>query len=102
MNMNCTAQPAAATKFSRRATVLVVNELGSELGRPGTAGFEDGIEGDEELSHAGDEDDFEGFTMLSEPIGEGFDDGVISLGGEGRHVENTADGFAAAADSPFA
>jgi len=40
--------------------------------------------------------------MLSESIGESLDDGIAASGGEGRHVEDTADGFSSAADGAFA
>ena len=40
--------------------------------------------------------------MLSESIGEGLDDGVAASGSQGRHVEDTADGFSSAADGAFA
>lgn len=65
---------------------------------PGTSGFDDGVEDDEELSHAGGEDDFEGFAMLSESIGESFDDGVEAFGSQGSHVEDGAHGLTSAAN----
>jgi hypothetical protein len=40
--------------------------------------------------------------MLSESLGEGFDDGVATHGSQGGHVENGADGFASSADAAFA
>ena len=40
--------------------------------------------------------------MLSESIGEGFDDGIATSGRERGHVEDAADGFSSAADDAFA
>ena len=72
------------------------------MGVPGLACFEEGIDDDQELSHAGGEDDFEGFAMLSQSICEGLDDRVAASGCQSGHVEDGADGFAAAADGAFA
>ena len=39
--------------------------------------------------------------MLSEPLSEGFDDGVATFGGQGSHVEDAADGLTSAGDGAF-
>jgi hypothetical protein len=76
--------------------------LSDGSGNPGRLVAEHGVEDDEEFSHAGGEDDFEGFAMLSEAISEGFDDGVAAAGGQSSHVEYGADGFTPATDGAFA
>lgn len=65
-------------------------------------GFEERIEDNQELAHAGDLDNHVGFAGGLEAIGEGAEDGVVSPGSEGGHVECGADVFASAGDAAFA
>ena len=61
-----------------------------------------GVENDEEFSHAGREDDLEGFAGFQESCGELFDDGVVSLRGECRHIEGISHAGASAGDGACA
>lgn len=61
-----------------------------------------GVESDEELSHAGGEDDLGWFACLSEAFGEGMDDGVELGGGKSSHVEHAADGCSSSLNRAFA
>jgi len=49
---------------------------------------------DEELAHDGDEGEFFGFGTEKEGLVEGLEDGVVSRGDEGGHVEGVS-GFGA-------
>ena len=57
-----------------------------------------GVENNQQFSHAGGDDDFEGFALFFQALGELADDGIAAAGGEGGHVEHGADLFAAAGD----
>ena len=59
---------------------------------------EQGVKNNEQFPHAGGYDDFEGFSLILEALGEGFDGGVEALGGQGGHIEQAADVGAAAGD----
>ena len=61
-----------------------------------------GVEDDEELSHAGGEDDLEGFAGFQESCGELLDDGVVSLRGQCGHVEGVSHTGASAGDGACA
>lgn len=64
--------------------------------------FDHGVEDHEELAEAGGGDDFGCFSLLFESLGKAFDDGVVMLGGERRHVEHIAKGLSSTADGAFA
>src|SRR5262245_8163481 len=85
-----------------RSDCVFSQGLGSGLSHPRTAGFDDGVDDDQELSHTSSDDDLEGFSVLSQSIGESSDDGIAPPGGNGSHVEHGANGFASAADGTFA
>lgn len=80
--------------------VCVLDWSGVLSGSGGPVGllFDHGVENDEELSHAGGEDDLEGLASFLESCGEVFDDGVVSLRGECGHVECVSHASASAGD----
>ena len=59
---------------------------------PRFAGAEYGVQGNDELSHNGGDNDFAGFAVPSEFVGEEPHDGIMLDGDERRHVERLADG----------
>ena len=59
---------------------------------------EDGVEDGEQFAHGGDEGEFLGSAGGDEALVDGLDLVVVSAGGEGRHVQDVADGDAAAGD----
>lgn len=61
-----------------------------------------GVESNEELAHAGGEDDLGGLSGLAEAFGEGVDGGVVPACGQCGHVEDAAYGSASAFDGAFA
>src|SRR6185312_13764343 len=63
---------------------------------------DDGVEGHRDFSHAGDERDLAGFSVVAEPPVEGFDGGVVADGAQGGDVEDVADADAAASDGTVA
>src|SRR5712672_3967247 len=67
-------------------------------GLPWFAVSEDGIEDDDELSHAGGERLLAGFSGGSELDVVGRDDGIGAAGDQGRHKQSSAHGRAAAGD----
>ena len=54
--------------------------------------LEESIEGGEELSGGGDEGDFERFAGGAETLVKGFEDGIVTNGIEGGHVEGRGGG----------
>ena len=68
---------------------------------PGFVFFQEGVEDDEQLAHAGGDQDLEGFSSLFESLGEGFDNGVPLFGAEGGHVEGASDGGTSSPDGAF-
>ena len=69
-----------------------------ELTIPSSIVSEHGVEGDEQFSHTGGEDDLESFSGSFQSLGESLEDGVGSTSGEGCHVESRADGSSSAGD----
>src|SRR6202453_824347 len=61
-----------------------------------------GVEESQQFSHAGDDRDFIGFSGLLKPLGKTSDDGIESHGGDGGHVQDTAQSGASATDGAFA
>ena len=59
---------------------------------------QEGVEVGEEFAHAGDECDFLGFAFCQEVAVVIADDGVVSSGDEGGHVEGSADGGSSTSD----
>lgn len=53
--------------------------------------FDHGVEDDEELAHTGGDDDLERLSSGFKALREDTDHGVVSLCGEGCHIEGTAD-----------
>src|SRR5262245_53203714 len=73
-----------------------------ETGIPVRIVFEHGVEDDQELAHAGGDDDLEWLSGGVETVSEGPDDGVATSGSECGHVEGTADGRSSTPDGAFA
>src|SRR3954471_13616730 len=69
---------------------------------PWGTGPEDGVEDAEEAAHAGDDGDLFGAAAGDELLVVGLEHRVPADGGEGRHVEDIADGGPAACDGPVA
>ena len=61
-----------------------------------------GVEDCEELSGAGGEDEFDGFSGVLQAFAESLDGGIAARGDEGGNVEGAAHIGAAAPDAPFA
>lgn len=59
---------------------------------PRGVGFNNRVEDQQEFSHGGDDDDFEGFSAGGESVGEGFDDRVVAHGVKSGHVEEADKG----------
>jgi hypothetical protein len=68
---------------------------------PGGVCFDDGVEDDEELSDAGGEYDFGSFSCVFESLSEYLEEGVMSGGGKGSHVENIPKGFSSSTNGAF-
>src|SRR3989304_1668687 len=60
--------------------------------------FDDGIEDDQELSHAGSEYDSEGLTRCLQALGELTNDRIEATSRKGGHVKHAADGSPASPD----
>ena len=58
---------------------------------PRFARAEDGVQGDDELSHDGGNDDFGRLAVPFKFIGEEAHDGIVLDGDERRHIERLAD-----------
>src|SRR6187200_2297605 len=71
-------------------------------GLPWFAVSQDGVEDDEELSHAGDQGLLAGFSGGAELVVMGGDDRVGAAGDQGGHVEGGAHGGSAAGDGAAA
>jgi len=73
-----------------------------EMGIPGLAGPEDGVEEDQEFPHTGHQGHFGRFACLAEAVVELLDDGIEAGGSQGSHVEDVSDLEPAAPDGPMA
>jgi hypothetical protein len=73
-----------------------------EMGVPGLAGPEDGVEEDQEFPHTGHQGHFGRFACLAEAVVELLDDGIEAGGSQGSHVEDVSDLEPAAPDGPMA
>lgn len=74
------------------ATYLLSPTSSNFCHSPRFSGFEDGVEGYEQLAHDGGGDDLEGLAAFGELASESLDDGVALQGDYGCHVERAADG----------
>lgn len=109
MENRCGNQEENLSNFTAERLCFITRGKGEESGNwlidldiPGEACFEERIEGDEELTHAGDLDDEIGLTGGFESFGKGDEDGVTTLRGEGCHVECGADICASTGDAASA
>ena len=75
--------------------------VGRELRIPRAARFEHGVEDDQELAHAGGQHHLEGFASGLQSVGEGFDHGIETTGGQGGHVEDVPHRGTAPKDRTF-
>src|SRR5271165_7322600 len=82
----------------RRLRYLPSLESSSFRMTPRFAGAEDCVQGDDELSHDGGDNDFAWLAVPSEFIGEEPHDGVMLDGDQRRHVERLADGGSSCLD----
>lgn len=101
MDFKADVLPSAASTnpFDDSAAVFIFKSfLGIECRFPRRFGFEHGVEDDQELAHAGGEDDFGLFAILGESLSEGFDGGVMVFGDQSGHVDHVANGGSSTAD----
>ena len=82
--------------------MLLVKGLSRIISVPLGIRFDECVEGDQEFSHAGDDDDLEGFALAFEAFGKGLDDRIATSCGECGHVQDTADRGSSAPDGTFA
>jgi hypothetical protein len=89
------------TRLSPRVAVVPDKRFGAYLPSlessdfrvaPRFARAKDGVQGDDQLSHDGGDNNFAGLAIPSEFIGEEAHDGIVLDGDERRHVERLADG----------
>jgi hypothetical protein len=79
-------------------TKHLCTESSRHEGFPWCSVSDDGVEDDEELSHGRSDGDLRGLSGCAQACVEGLDNGVASDGGNGRHIEDSADSCAAAPD----
>ena len=97
--------PEGIASHSPAAVFDFKGDLEGMCGIPGSFGFEHGVEDHQEFSHAGHDDFFGSFFVFgvgTQSESEGFDDGVVSHGRLGGHVQDVADGGSAAGDAALA
>ena len=64
--------------------------------------LEHGVEDNKQLAHAGSESQLLGLTSGQQPLVEVPDDGIEATGGQGSHVQDSADPGASTPDGAFA
>lgn len=75
---------------------------GGKLWHEGLSGFGDGVDGDQELSHGGDESELGGLSLGAQAVVEGFEPRVSADGGKGWHPQGGAQAGVADGGDPGA